>query len=500
MLPYAIEAVVTTGVLYLLYRLIIDRKVHFGWARAYLIAALLVGAVIPALEIPVWRGEVVYLEPTETPPTAVSTAVAATDNRPIIPIGMWLYGAGVVCCAGLFLRQCWLIARIHRHATLTRVSGYSLARTELRITPFSFLRTIYVWRQTPDEELPAILAHEASHIRRGHTAERIGVELFKVLFWWNPVVWLIARTLTEVEEFEADRDVLCGGFSRDEYMTTLFRQLFGLRPDLANGLPHSFTKKRFQMMTKQIKSSHKLLRTTAVAVVVAGLVCAFSLTAQATQYRTFDASAENKLSTDTQKQSVRLIVTNKQGPIVGATIVVVGTQRGVTTNMNGVATIEAAVGDQLQIAYIGHERRTITLGEDNDLIVTLTPSEEQTQINEIYVEGYGEPAEEDTPFLVVEQMPTFEGGDINAFRRWVMERIRPCKDDAGELLTGRVVVQFTIERDGSLTIGRVMQTPDSRLSNEVIRLLAASPKWEAGMQRGHKVPVTFTMPVEFSAQ
>ncbi len=428
-LPYAIEAIVTTGVLCLLYRLIIDRKVPFGWARTYLIAALLVGAVIPALEIPVWRGEVVYLEPTETPPTAVSTAIAATDNRPIFPIEVWLYGAGVVCCAGLFLRQCWLIARIRRHATLTRASGHSLARTELRITPFSFLRTIYVWRQTPDEELPAILAHEASHIRRGHTAERIGVELFKVLFWWNPFVWLIARTLTEVEEFEADRDVLCGGFSRDEYMTTLFRQLFGLRPDLANGLPHSFTKKRFKMMTKQIQSSHKLLRTTAVAVVVAGLVCAFSLTAQATQYRTSEPNRS---------------------------------------------------------------------------------AQEQTpQINEIVVAGYGtpssekgqtEPAGDDEPFLIVEQMPTFEGGDINAFRRWVMERIRPCKDDAGELLTGRVVVQFTIERDGSLTIGRVMQTPDTRLSNEVIRLLAASPKWEAGMQRGHKVRVIFTMPVEFSAQ
>lgn len=423
MLPYAIEAIATTGVLCLLYRLIIDRKVHFGWARAYLIAALLVGAVIPALEIPVWRGEVIYLEATETPPAAASIAVAATDTRTSTPIGVWLYGAGVVCCAGLLLRQCWLIARIRRHATLTRASGYSLAHTELRITPFSFLRTIYVWRQTPDEELPAILAHEASHIRRGHTAERIGIELFKVLFWWNPFVWFIARTLTEVEEFEADQDVLCGGFSRDEYMTTLFRQLFGLRPDLANGLPHSFTKKRFQMMTKQIKSSHKLLRTTAVAVVVAGLVCAFSLTAQATQYRISEP--------------------NRSAP------------------------------------------------------------EQKPQIDETVAVGYGKQAQsspKDEPFLVVEQMPTFEGGDINAFRRWLMERIRPCKDDAGELLTGRVVVQFTIERDGSLTIGRVMQTPDSRLSNEVIRVLADSPKWEAGTQRGQKVRVNYTMPVEFSAQ
>lgn len=501
LLQYAIEAVVVTGVLYLNYRLLIDRKVGHGWARAYLLGALLLGAVIPALDIPVWAGEVVYIEAVEPMSEPIGTSAAAEMVQEVNPqqIAWLIYAVGAVVTAVLILRQCRAIGRIRRRAVRTEWMGYALIRTELPITPFSFLRTIYVWQQTPDEELPTILAHESSHIRRGHTAERLVVEGFKVLFWWNPFCWLTARTLAEVEEFEADQDVLCGGFSHDEYMTTLFRQQFGLSPDIANGLPHSFTKKRFQMMTKQINSSHQGLRATAVAVVVTGLVCAFSLRAQATEYRTFNASVETKPSIDAPKQTFRLVVTNNRSPIVGATIVVVGTQRGMTTDFNGVATIEAAAGDQLRIDYIGYDSRTITLGKENELIVVLTPSDQQPRIDEIVVESYGVPSDEETPFVVVEQMPTFEGGDINSFRQWVMERIRPCKNDAGELLTGRVIVQFAIERDGRLTIGQVVQTPDSRLSNEVIRLLAASPRWNAGMQRGKKVRVQCTLPIDFRA-
>ncbi len=502
LLQYAVETMAVTGILYLLYRLLLDRKVPFGWARAYLLGAILLGVVIPALDIPVWTGKVIYVEEVAAV-DATGAMVPAPTERIAQMDGLWiialLYALGAGCFLALILRQCRQIGRIGRHAIRSEQMGYPLMQTEARITPFSFLRTIYIWQQTPAEELPTILAHEVSHIRRGHTIERIAVELLKALLWWNPMVWLVARTLTEVEEFEADQDVLRNGFSRNEYMTTLFRQQFGFSPDISNGLPHSLTKKRFQMMTRNVQHSHALMRGAAVAATVAGLFCAFSLTAQATEYRTSDASVVTEQSADTSKQTVRMIVTNKQGPVVGATIVVVGTTRGTTTDFNGVATIDAAVGDQLQIAYIGHESRTITIGKDTALIVSLTPSEEQPKEDKIYAEKYGDPSIEDTPFLVVEQMPTFNGGDLNTFRHWLMEHIRPCRNEAGEFLTGRVLIQFVIERDGTLTIGRVLQSPDIRLSNEVIRLLASSPRWDPGSQRGQRVRVQYTLPVNFSA-
>ena len=155
----------------------------------------------------------------------------------------------------------WQVFRIHRlrrGAEISRTGDYTLVRTRQEIASFSFLRTIYVWDKTPAGELAAILAHESSHIAHRHSIERILMELMKALLWWNPFAWIAARRLTEAEEFEADNDVLSSGYDRAEYMQTIFRQLFGYSPEIANGLRNSLTKKRFKMMTKQTKSRHGL--------------------------------------------------------------------------------------------------------------------------------------------------------------------------------------------------------------------------------------------------
>lgn len=175
----------------------------------------------------------------------------------IFCLGLYLLGA--VLIAGVMAWQVFRIHRLRRGAEISRTGDYTLVRTRQEIASFSFLRTIYVWDKTPAGELAAILAHESSHIAHRHSIERILMELMKALLWWNPFAWIAARRLTEAEEFEADNDVLSSGYDRAEYMQTIFRQLFGYSPEIANGLRNSLTKKRFKMMTKQTKSRHGLL-------------------------------------------------------------------------------------------------------------------------------------------------------------------------------------------------------------------------------------------------
>ena len=107
------------------------------------------------------------------------------------------------------------------------------------------------------------------------------METMKAALWWNPFVWIAARRLTEAEEFEADSDVLTSGYDRAEYMQTIFKQLFGYSPEIANGLRNSLTKKRFKMMTTQTKSRHSLLRLAGILPALIGLLCAFSFTTRA---------------------------------------------------------------------------------------------------------------------------------------------------------------------------------------------------------------------------
>ena len=107
-------------------------------------------------------------------------------------------------------------------------------------------------------------------------------------------------------------------------------------------------------------------------------------------------------------------------------------------------------------------------------------------------------SEEDTPFVKVEKMPTFQGGDLNVFRNWVQSKIQYPKEAMEKGIMGRVVCSFVVEKDGLLTEFDVLQSPDKSLGDEVVRILKTSPKWEPGEQRGEKVRVKYTVPIVFS--
>ncbi|MDR2885339.1 MAG: TonB family protein [Rikenellaceae bacterium] len=106
----------------------------------------------------------------------------------------------------------------------------------------------------------------------------------------------------------------------------------------------------------------------------------------------------------------------------------------------------------------------------------------------------------DEPFVIVEQMPTFQGGDLNSFRNWVQSRLKYPTIAAENGISGKVTLSFVIEKDGTLTNIQVLQTPDRSLSEEAERVLKTSPKWTPGKQRNMAVRVKYTLPVEFRIQ
>lgn len=111
-----------------------------------------------------------------------------------------------------------------------------------------------------------------------------------------------------------------------------------------------------------------------------------------------------------------------------------------------------------------------------------------------------EEIEEDQPFVKVEEMPSFQGGDIMTFRNWVQGKVRYPQIAQENNISGRVLLMFVVERDGTLTNIQVLQTPDSSLSDEAVRVLKTSPKWKPGKQRNQTVRVKYTLPIDFRIQ
>ena len=116
------------------------------------------------------------------------------------------------------------------------------------------------------------------------------------------------------------------------------------------------------------------------------------------------------------------------------------------------------------------------------------------------VEVVEEEIADDEPFLRVETMPSFQGGDLNTFRNWVQTNVRFPQIALENGIQGRVALSFVIERDGRLTNIQVLSTPDRSLSEEAVRVLEKSPKWTPGKQRNQAVRVKYTLPVDFRVQ
>ena len=116
------------------------------------------------------------------------------------------------------------------------------------------------------------------------------------------------------------------------------------------------------------------------------------------------------------------------------------------------------------------------------VVVTEQPKEEETKI-----------------FEVVEQMPSFPGGDA-ALMAFLSKNIKYPVVAEENGIQGRVIATFVVERDGSITDVKVVKSVDPSLDKEAVRVLKSMPKWIPGKQNGSAVRVKYTVPVTFRLQ
>jgi len=107
--------------------------------------------------------------------------------------------------------------------------------------------------------------------------------------------------------------------------------------------------------------------------------------------------------------------------------------------------------------------------------------------------------EQNKVFDVVEQQPSYPGG-MGALNQWLASNIKYPAMAAENGIEGRVVVQFVVERDGSVSGVHVVRGVDPSLDKEATRVVSQMPKWIPGKQNGSAVRVKYTVPVTFRLQ
>lgn len=149
------------------------------------------------------------------------------------------------------------------------------------------------------------------------------------------------------------------------------------------------------------------------------------------------------------------------------------------------------LSDQIDIVDddIKIEDNILNLEDDSNLGVEIMDYVEQVQ--EEVVE------EEAIPFQLVEEKPSFNGGDANEFSKWVNQRLVYPEIAKENGVQGKVMINFTVNADGSVTNVKVVRGVDPSIDKEAVRVVASSPKWKPGKQRDRAVKVTYTFPVIF---
>lgn len=125
----------------------------------------------------------------------------------------------------------------------------------------------------------------------------------------------------------------------------------------------------------------------------------------------------------------------------------------------------------------------------NDIAVNVPPPpvEKKEEVKQVV---------ENKVFDIAEQMPSFKG-NVN---QWLASNLSYPAVAAENGVQGRVIVQFVVEKDGSVSNVQVVRSVDPALDREAVRVVKSMPKWNPGMNNGQPARVKYTLPVTFKLQ
>ncbi|WP_298766856.1 M56 family metallopeptidase [uncultured Polaribacter sp.] len=253
-MEYFLKASVITFILYVFYIIVLQNDTFFQFNRIFLLVGVFTIFLIPFITIPV------YIEYT---PNFTTTSYSETSLIPLttehieqpfkivdyIPV---IYLLGVLGFFIRFVLQFISLIRITKQNTFIKQEGFTVIKTNENILPFSFFKWI-VYNSTmfSKEELEHILKHEKAHVKELHSIDIILTQLSCVVFWFNPFIWLYAKTVKENLEFIADEKAIKNTNCKKNYQYTLLKtSIKNKQLAISNNFYKSPIKKRIVMLQK----------------------------------------------------------------------------------------------------------------------------------------------------------------------------------------------------------------------------------------------------------
>ena len=258
-ITYLIKSTIISAVLYLIYWFWLRRESFFSLSRWYLLCSLLFSYFIPLVHIKVekpikaiqtfttgWQHSLNQFQFTEQDFTTVQTSESFNWNNLLIG----LYAFAVLVMIVRFVVHLIKIYLDIRGCSKIKHGKYSLILTKSK-PAYSFFNYIFLPKEFYNtQEGNTIIHHESVHIIKNHSVDRIFIELLLILFWFNPIIHLIRKSLIEAHEYEADRDTTKEIESIQSYYNLVLDLAYCRRHSpFINHFSYKQLKKRIKMAT-----------------------------------------------------------------------------------------------------------------------------------------------------------------------------------------------------------------------------------------------------------
>lgn len=230
-LIYNFEVFLCLVVFYLFYYFGLKKETHHQFVRVYLVIALLISFAIPFVQPDIFSYNISGIVPTVIiPEFSVTTndySEITTNNLGAVNYWIVFYSSICTLFLAVFIREFIKIIKVKKasKSEIEFFEGYKVLVHCTKFPTFSFMRTIYLSNNdlNPENSKQKILLHELSHIKGAHSIDIIFIELLRVIFWFNPLVYLFKNALTLSHEYIADQYSVRRG-DQQKYVNLLINQ------------------------------------------------------------------------------------------------------------------------------------------------------------------------------------------------------------------------------------------------------------------------------------
>jgi TonB family protein len=275
-LIYLAEASICVTITVLFYRLVLSELTFFTLNRVILIGMLLLSFAIPMLSFELGitsMGTAEILLPEFLVGKGVEQSAVSISWQELV---FYAYLAGVFVMTVHLILGFFTSQRLLGKSRLMRYQNYWIA-VHPKFIPASFFSYILLPDFDPNRsEQKQIVLHESVHVRLKHSWDLLFVQLAKIIFWFNPLIYQFERSLREVHEYQADQGVTTS-YSKKEYSGLLLQMITGGQGwHFMNNFNQFQTKKRIIMMSKPQSQKKEMRRFLLAIPVMAALFFVFS--------------------------------------------------------------------------------------------------------------------------------------------------------------------------------------------------------------------------------